>query len=181
MVHFLLESVNRMLNYFNYQQSYKLRNKKTTDMKRILLALLIGSATLTSLSSCTKEYITEENNITVNPGRSFIYTVKPNQWSSDDNKRIIHKIILPELTKYYVDQGDVSVHMSLNKEISYKILPASFAFNDGKEINPVSFHIDYKVGELSIIGEDPTNEFQINYPSQDLIIKIILSDTDFVD
>ena len=148
-------------------------------MKRLLFAALIGTTALVSFSSCTKEYITQE---AINPGRSFIYTVKPNEWaSSNNNMRITHKINLPELTKYYVDQGNVSVHMSLNKEASYKILPASFAFNDGREINPVSFHVDYQVGEISIIGEDPTNEFPINPPTQDIIVKIIISETDFVE
>jgi len=70
--------------------------------------------------------------------------------------------------------------MSLNNEASYKILPASFAFDDGKEINPVSFHVDYKVGEVSIIGEDPTNDFSVNFPTQNIIVKIVLTDTDYV-
>ncbi|ULT26492.1 hypothetical protein KUH03_06400 [Sphingobacterium sp. E70] len=86
-------------------------------MKRLLFAALIGTAALVSFSSCTKEYITQE---AINPGRSFIYTVKPNEWSSDNNKRIIHKINLPELTKYYIDQGNVSVHMSLKKKLHTK-------------------------------------------------------------
>lgn len=148
-------------------------------MKRLLFAALIGTAALVSFSSCTKEYITQE---AINPGRSFIYTVKPNEWGySNNNMRITHKINLPELTKYYIDQGNVSVHMSLNKEASYKILPASFAFNDGRETNPVSFHVDYQVGEISIIGEDPLNDSQINTPGQDIIVKIIISETDFVE
>ncbi|AIM36183.1 hypothetical protein KO02_05340 [Sphingobacterium sp. ML3W] len=150
-------------------------------MKRILSALLIGGATLTVFSSCTKEYITEEN-ITVNPGRSFIYTIKPNQWTSDNSGRIIHKLSLPELTQYYVDQGDVSVHMSLNKESSYKILPASFAFDYGNgQSAPISFHIDYKIGEVMIIGEDPLDDALINFPTRDLIVKVIISDTDYVE
>ncbi|MFE2862896.1 MULTISPECIES: hypothetical protein [Sphingobacterium] len=144
-------------------------------MKRLLLAALIGTAALVSFSSCKKEYVSNYL-----PGRSFIYTVKPNEWTSDNNKRIIHKVNLPELTDYYIKQGDVSVHMSLNNEASYKILPASFAFDDGKEINPVSFHVDYKVGEVSIIGEDPTNDFSVNFPTQNIIVKIVLTDTDYV-
>lgn len=79
-------------------------------MKKILLALLIGTATLGTLSSCTKEYYE------MVPSISVIYTREAKDWNTKDPQSAYLDLNVPELTNYYVKQGVVNIAISFDGE-----------------------------------------------------------------
>lgn len=136
--------------------------------KYLTIALgLIGAA---GLSSCTKEYYGAP------PNRTFVYTVQPTDWAWDNGvlNQIYHDIVLPELTDYYVDQGVVSVSLSVDNEVSYNILPAT--------IEGTSYSVNYTTGFVTIYAEDPlfSPDYEVPVPDRTIKIKITLSDADYV-
>lgn len=138
-------------------------------MKRILLALAIASASLVTLNSCTKEYIT--NNYL--PSQTMVYERVANDWKGSGNRRYID-LPVKELTNYYLQQGIVTVAMSTDDEKSYQAIPAT--------IDAVSYSFDYVVGSVRIFAEDPIMETGIDITvPQSAVFKVSLTDADFVE
>lgn len=138
-------------------------------MKRILLALLIGGATLTSFSSCTKEYITPVS-------KTMVYERVANQWQSNGNttKSKYVDLAVPELTNYYVDQGVITLAMSFDNEKTYNGIPAT--------IDGVSYNYDYTTGSVRIYAQDPIfqNSTIVDVPDR-VFVKVTLTESDFVE
>ena len=134
------------------------------------LTLLIGFLAILSISSCTKEYYD------MVPNQTFIYTIQPNQWTWDEGStnQIYYDVDLPELTDYYVDQGLVSVSISVDDEASYNILPAT--------ITGTAYSVNYTTGFVSIYAEDPIFDpgFEVPIPNKTITVKITLSNSDFI-
>ncbi|MBB2952465.1 hypothetical protein [Sphingobacterium sp. JUb56] len=138
-------------------------------MKRILLALLIGGATLTSLSSCTKEYVTPVS-------KTMVYERSANQWQSSGNitKSKYVDLGVPELSNYYVDQGVITLAMSFDNEKTYNAIPAT--------IDGVSYNYDYTTGSIRIYAQDPIfeNGTIIEVPTH-VFVKVTLTQADYVE
>lgn len=135
-------------------------------MKRILLALAIAGASLATLSSCTKEYIT--NSL---PGVSYVYPVKSNQWVriSGTNTYEFRQNIA-DLDDRYFQDGHVSVAISYdNNKTSYEIIPAT--------IEDYNYSANYSIGVVRIFAEDIAGEATI-LPPADMYIKVVLTDTE---
>jgi len=134
-------------------------------MKKILLALLIGTATLATTSSCTKEYYD------VVPSITMVYERTANQWQGTDNQAFL-TLPIPELTNYYVQQGLVSVAYSDDKEQTYQ----SIGTKSG-----AAYTFKYKVGELTLKAEDPIlgKDIFVKVPER-IFIKVTLTRADFV-
>lgn len=137
-------------------------------MKKHLIIVIAAVLGLMTLSSC------ETTNVYPNTSKSFIYTVNANQWV-DHEFWFSHTLNLPELTDYYVKQGNVSVAISFNDEDSYTILPATF---DG-----VSYWVNYSQGQVIIYGEDPLfdEDILIPIPQERVTVKIVLTETDYIE
>ncbi len=137
---------------------------------RTYLTLTIGLVGILGFTSCTKEYYD------VVPNRTFIYTIQPNQWDWDNGviNQIYHDIDLPELTAYYVDQGVVSVSISVDNRASYNTLPAT--------IGGTAYSVNYTTGFVTIYAEDPIFDpnFEVPIPDRTVVVKITLSDSDFI-
>lgn len=133
------------------------------------LTLVVGCVAILGLSSCTKEYYD------VVPNKTFIYTIQPNQWAWEQGvvNQYFHDIDLPELTRYYVEQGIVSVSISMDNEVSYNTLPAT--------IRGIAFSVNYTAGFVTIYGEDPLYEdVEIPLPNQAIKVKVTLSEADYI-
>ncbi|PPL04231.1 hypothetical protein [Parapedobacter indicus] len=134
------------------------------------LTLVVGFLVVLGVSSCTKEYYD------VVPNKTFIYTIKPNDWKWDEgvSHQIYHDIDLPELTDYYITQGNVSVAMSDNGEVSYDILPSTFG--------GTAFSVRYTAGFVTIYAEDPIAdpEYEVPIPTATMTVKITLSDAEYI-
>ncbi|GHE48940.1 hypothetical protein [Sphingobacterium griseoflavum] len=140
-------------------------------MKKILLAFLLGTATLAVGTSCTKEYYD-----TVVPSITMVYSRDANQWQNVQNTTTSKFVNLsvPELTDYYVKQGIVNVAISFDNESNYNTLPAT--------IDGVSYNYEYTAGSLTVFAQDPLLEDGINVPvPQRAFFKISLTEADFVE
>ncbi|CDS98628.1 hypothetical protein FM120_25745 [Sphingobacterium faecium PCAi_F2.5] len=132
-------------------------------MKRILLALLIGGVTLTSLSSCTKEYITEEN--VYGDSYSYFANLSTGNWKQT-NVNAYYDVPVADLTNYYLQDGYVSAAISFDGEKTYNILPASF--------EGISYSVEYAVGRVSVYAENTSGTDLLNkIPNAKL--KVVLS------
>lgn len=139
-------------------------------MKKLLLALAIGSASLLTLNSCTKEYIDYYETI---PSKTMVYERSANSWQGTGNRRYLD-LPVKELTQYYINQGIVTVAMSTDNEKSYQAIPAT--------IDGVSFSFDYVTGSVRIYAEDPIMENGINVAvPANAVFKISLTEADFVE
>lgn len=139
-------------------------------MKRILLALTIGSASLISFTSCTKEYIDYYETV---PSKTMIYERTASQWQGSGNTRYID-LSVPELTSYYLRQGIVSVAFSTNNESTYNAIPAT--------IEAVSYSFDYQVGSIRVYMEDPILDDGITLtPPSHVVFKVSLTDADYIE
>ena len=103
-------------------------------MKKILLAFLIGTATLAVTSSCTKEYYD------VVPSITMVYERTANQWGVDELDTDYVDLNVPELRDYYVNQGIVNVAISFDDEKIYFAVPTTL---DG-----VAYSYDYTTGSV---------------------------------
>jgi hypothetical protein len=132
-------------------------------MKRILLALLIGGATLTSLSSCTKEYITEEVNVL--DGFSYVYPVNSNQWTKNGNIYSI-EIAVNNLDEQYYEDGHVSVAVNFVGSKTYELIPSEIFGHD--------YSSNYSIGKVRIFAKDVSGLTPKAPDNMD--IKIVLTD-----
>lgn len=133
-------------------------------MRKILLALAIGCASLVTLNSCTKEYVTNYL-----PGVSYVYPIKSDQWSLDGDTYIFEQAI-PALDNAYFEDGHVSLAISYdNNETVYEIVPAV--------IENYSFSANYSIGKVKIFAEEIGNTPTIQPPAN-MIIKIVLTDAE---
>lgn len=141
-------------------------------MKKILLAFALATASLVTFNSCTKEYITEEYYQDV-PSKTMIYERVANQWNGSGNRKYID-LPVQELTDFYRLQGGVQVHMSIDDESNYDILPAT--------INGISYSISYTTRNIRVFAEDPIMETgtEVNVPVK-AVFKIILTDAVFIE
>ena len=138
-------------------------------MKKLLLALAISGASLLTLNSCTKEYIDYYENV---PSKTMVYERSASSWQGTGNRKFLD-LPVKELTKYYLEQGIVTVAMSIDNEQSYQAIPAT--------IDAVSFTYDYVVGSVRIYAEDPIMESGINVGvPNNAVFKISLTEADFV-
>ncbi len=137
-------------------------------MKKYLF-LMIALVGLVGMSGCDKN-----DDSYYNPNRTFIYTIGSSDWSLNSDGSISYDINLPELTSYYLTQGLVSVSLSGDGEKSYDILPSTF--------QGVAYSVNYTEGFVSIYGEDPLADstYPIEAPKGDIVIKVVLSDSDYV-
>lgn len=138
-------------------------------MKRLLF-LFFGVSTAAALSSCTKTEVIE--NI---PNYSYVYTIAQDQWNWDEGVtyQVYYDKAVPDLTDYYLLEGNVSVAISFDDEASYDILPTTF---DG-----MAYSVNYTVGSVTIFAEDPLADSGIEIPLPDnAVVKVILSDASFV-
>lgn len=134
-------------------------------MKRVLLALAIASASLATLSSCTKEYITNYL-----PGVSYTTTIKAGDWTRDGSSNIyFHDLDFPELDAQYYNFGTVQVHMEFSDSKGYyNAIPAT--------IKGIHYTYEYKVGTVSLYAEDRLGG--TNALDKDIKVKVTLTDAD---
>lgn len=136
-------------------------------MKKILLALLVGTATLATTASCTKEYITNYL-----PSQTIIFDREAKDWQGTDNQA--HLVLsVPELTDYYMKQGVVTVAYSTDNEKTYHAIGT-------KEGQAYSY--EYSLGSVTITVQDPILEegISVEIPSR-ITFKVTLTDADWVE
>ncbi len=109
-------------------------------MKRILLSLLIASATLLSFNSCTKEYYEDSSTFTLPD-----YRIAPGDWIDNNTPLAQFSIDVPELTNEIVDFGVVNVSMRKDNSTTFSKLPTT--------INGISYSVDYDTQEIMIFAE----------------------------
>lgn len=136
-------------------------------MKKILIALFIGTATLATTLSCTKEYVTNYL-----PSQTIIFERQASDWEGQDNQ--MHLVLpVPELTDYYMQQGVVTVAYSYDNEGTYHAIGTK---------EGVAYSYEYSVGSVTITAQDPILEDDIfvDVPSQ-LFVKVTLTDADWIE
>lgn len=139
-------------------------------MKKILLALAIAGASLVTLSSCTKEYITEEiiNNNYL-PGVSYVYTIKSNQWTQSEPGIYRFEQNIADLDQRYFEDGHVSVAISYdNDKTTYELIPAT--------IGDYHFSANYSIGKVRIYAEYRGGGTR--RAPDNMITKIVLTDNE---
>ncbi|KGE15687.1 hypothetical protein [Sphingobacterium deserti] len=135
-------------------------------MKKILLAFLLGTATLAVGTSCTKEYYD-----TVLPSFTLVYERTADQWEGTDNQAVL-RLLVPELTLERLRQDVVTVAYSDDNEVTYK----SIGTQSGK-----SYSFQYGVGYVDIKAEDPIlGDFFVEVPPR-IFVKVTITSADFVD
>ncbi|TDS16285.1 hypothetical protein [Sphingobacterium paludis] len=135
-------------------------------MKKILLAFLLGTATLAVGTSCTKEYYD-----TIFPSFTLVYQRTADQWQGTDNQAIL-RLSVPELTLERLRQGVVTVAYSDDNEVTYK----SIGTQSGQ-----SYSFQYGVGYVDIKAEDPIlGDFFVEVP-ETIFIKVTITDADYVE
>ena len=135
-------------------------------MKRVLLALAIASASLVTLNSCTKEYITNYL-----PGVTYTTTIKAGDWTRDGNTNIYYKDLdFPELDAQYYNFGTVQVHLEFTDSKGYyNAIPVT--------IKGIHYSYEYKIGTISIYAEDRLGQ-NVNALDKDIKVKVTLTDAD---
>ncbi|MEZ0454398.1 hypothetical protein ACR78Z_11970 [Sphingobacterium thalpophilum] len=118
-------------------------------MKRLLLAALIGTATLVSFSSCKKEYI---NNPL--PGVTYKFSVPGDdyQWKTEGNPRtFVISVPFREIDAKYFDYGQVSVAISFKDSPDFYINLG--ANNVPTKLGPYNFRVEYSFTDGNIDGD----------------------------
>jgi hypothetical protein len=142
-------------------------NLTIDPMKKILLALAIGSVSLLTLNSCTKEYVT--NNYL--PGISYTTTVQPNQWVEDGEGSGIYAVDLefPELDSKYYNFGTTQVALEFaNTSGAFDVIPAT--------IRNTHYSFSYEIGFVTLFAETrTTSTADIDRPIK---VKITLTDAE---
>ncbi len=136
-------------------------------MKKILLALLIGTATVATTSSCTKEYITNYL-----PSQTIIFEREASDW--DGNANQAHLVLpVPELTDYYMKQGVVTVAYSYDQEGTYHAIGTK---------EGVAYSYEYSIGSVTITAQDPILDEGIDVVvPEHIFVKVTLTDADWVE
>jgi len=138
------------------------------NMKKLLLAFAIGTASLVSFTGCTKEYIT--NNYL--PGVSYVIDVASADWNRDGTEYAT-SINMPELDDRYFQDGHVDVSISLDSAPEYyENIPA--------EIGNYSYSARYGKGVVHIYAVYKGAMANIKAP-EGMLIKIVLSDAEIGD
>ncbi|GGH04530.1 hypothetical protein FAZ19_05570 [Sphingobacterium alkalisoli] len=136
-------------------------------MKKILLALAIGSISLLTLNSCTKEYIT--NNFL--PGITYTHTIQPGDWVEDGVGSGVYAVDIPfpELDAQYYNFGTTQVALEFaNSSTAFDAIPAT--------IRETHYSFSYQVGLVTIFAETRSPEADdIDRP---IVVKITLTDAD---
>lgn len=138
-------------------------------MKKYLF-LMIALVGLVGMSGCKKTEVVER---AILP-RTFIYTITPDDWGVSENGLNIQTVLpIGELDQYYIEEGNVSVAISEDGETSYDILPSTF--------NGIAYSVNYRVGQITIFGEDPINtgDYEVPIPQGNVVFKVTLSDAVF--
>ena len=136
-------------------------------MKKLLLAFAIASASLVTLNSCTKEYITNYL-----PGISYATNVTPNQWKLVSGSTNIYyaELNFPELDNQYYESGTVQVALEFKDAAGYyNAIPAT--------IKNVHYSFDYAVGYVTVFAEVLPGG-NTNAIDKDMKAKITLTDAD---
>jgi len=136
-------------------------------MKKLLLAIAIATASLTTLNSCKKEYITNYL-----PGISYTTNIVPNNWQLVKNKSRSYYADLEfkELDKKYFDHGTVQVALEFSgKKGIYQAIPAT--------IEGVHYSFEYEVGFVVIYADIPVGG-NTSAIDKDIKAKITLTDAD---
>lgn len=139
-------------------------------MKKIV-CILLGISFLMGFSACEDK----DDAVPLNPNVAFIVELDANGWTRESNSLIRFDIPLQDLSDYYMDQGGVSVALSFDNEGSYDILPATF--------EGVSYSINYTTGWITVYAADPLadDSITIDFPNGNIVAKIILTETDYLD
>ena len=139
-------------------------------MKKILLAFAIATASLATLSSCTKEYITLTS-------RTYDPTIESTKWSRVSGATNLYSTTLdfPEINGRIVDDGNVQVSLRFtgaNGKLlsSYNTIPAT--------INGIHYSHEIDAGVLIIYAEilRNTGDLDIDHLIQ---AKVIISESEY--
>ncbi len=166
MVHFLLLR-KLTLNFRTILSSYNKKNitNNTHNMKRLLLAALIGTAALVSFSSCKKEYITQEVNVL--DGTSYVFPVKSTEWVKEGTNTYRKDIAIKDLDKRYYEDGHVSVAINVDATPDrYEAIPS--------ELYGYQFSYNYSIGVVRIYANDVSGGAPA--APDNMIVKVVLTD-----
>ncbi|WP_313190180.1 hypothetical protein [Sphingobacterium sp.] len=132
-------------------------------MKKLLLALAIGTASLVSFSSCTKEYVTNYL-----PGVSYYHPLAPGDWNRVSTGVFEAVISVPDLDDVYYEDGHVSVAIQFEDQTgTFHNIPSEKLFGFG-------YNASYSVGKVYITAENLSG----NTPPKAMRVKIVLTDAD---
>lgn len=137
-------------------------------MKKLLFGLAIGTLTLASFSSCTKEYITQEVTETVLNGKSYYFPLSSSNWTRVENNIFKTTISVPDLDDLYFEDGAVSVAILFEGSDIFYNIPA-------EKIDGYGFTASYGVGKVIIETEDLLKE---NKAPGAMRVKVVLTDAD---
>ena len=127
-------------------------------MKRSLF-LAIAVMFVVALSSCTKKYVTPNNNITV------VDRVNVNRWvPSDDGKAFSAEIPMPELDNYYNESGAVLAYIAFAPGV-YEQIPQVY---DG-----ISYSFYHSIGKVVIYAQTASGSAPVK-PQNNLDVKVVL-------
>lgn len=141
-------------------------------MKKILIAFALATASLVTFSSCTKEYITNNNYL---PGVTYIAEITPNTWTPIAPGSNIYSIDIPfpELDNQYFDLGTVQVALQLSNNAgylnNYNAAPAT--------INGIHYSYEYFVGKITVFAEILTNDTNLDIDRK-IKAKVTLTDAE---
>ena len=107
-------------------------------MKKIL-SILCFAMVVAALSSCTKQYITN------NPNQTILFNVPASAWTlSTDGKSYYSVISTPEIDNYFNNNGGVLVYFSLTQGV-YEQIPEVY--------NGVSYSYTHNAGSLVLYAQ----------------------------
>ncbi|HLR00965.1 MAG TPA: hypothetical protein VK102_11375 [Sphingobacterium sp.] len=137
-------------------------------MKKVYLPLLLSMFLF--LGSCTKEY---NDYYDLVPTITMVYEQVESDWEGVENDAHL-TLSVPELDQYYIDQGVVSVAMSVDNEKTYHTIPGT--------IDGVSYWYRYSKGEVTIHAQDPIleDDIYVEVP-QRAFFKVSLTESDWVE
>ena len=113
-----------------------------TIMKKILtiLCIALAAVTVTTVSSCKKEYITQAS-----PNQTILFNVPTTAWTlSSDGKSYYTVISTPEIDSYFNDYGGVLAYISLSTGV-YEQIPEVY--------NGVSYSYTHNAGAVVIYAQ----------------------------
>ena len=111
-------------------------------MKKILtiLCIALAAVTVTTVSSCKKEYITQAS-----PNQTILFNVPTTAWTlSSDGKSYSTVISTPEIDSYFNDYGGVLAYISLSTGV-YEQIPEVY--------NGVSYSYTHNAGAVVLYAQ----------------------------